>query len=79
MTVKFGSDKLDPFVNIQCGKKHIKDKENKKLKTCHPEFFKMYEVKAKFPEESELKIGIWDWDQVGSVLWYSEINWNRRR
>jgi len=62
----------------------IKDIENVKPHTLQPQFYKMYELKGVLPDDSELKVQVWDKDEVGAddfigetrydleMLWFSE-------
>ena len=68
----------DPYCVVSLGNTKISDiKGSKKnwnkdfpyneryLKsTCHPEFFRSYELKAKLPGASQLRVAVWDYDSI---------------
>eukprot|EP00003_Mantamonas_plastica_P023874 TRINITY_DN4363_c0_g1_i1.p1 TRINITY_DN4363_c0_g1~~TRINITY_DN4363_c0_g1_i1.p1 ORF type:complete len:910 (+),score=331.98 TRINITY_DN4363_c0_g1_i1:865-3594(+) len=60
--------KADPYVTMWNGtgeKNKINDKENGCMETLTPQFFKMYELDAVLPGNSELHIELYDYDMIG--------------
>jgi len=78
----------DPYLVLTNGKQEIKDKENVKLKTLQPEYYKLYTFRGSLPEENELKVKLYDKDDIGAdefmgetkydleMLWFSE-DWRK--
>jgi len=54
----------NPYLRIHLGGTKIKDVEQAKQNTCRPMFYKCYELKPQFPNETELEIAVWDNDKI---------------
>lgn len=79
----------DPYLVISTGKQIIKDKENVKKKTLQPEFYKLYQFRGNLPEEHELKVQVYDKDELDAddfmgetkydleMLWFSD-EWRKK-
>jgi len=74
----------DPYLRLTTGKQFIKDLENVKVHTLQPEYYKLHTIFGNLPEENELKIQLYDKDDVGAdefmgetkydleMLWFSD-------
>jgi hypothetical protein len=74
----------DPYLILSTGKQVFKDIDNVKEKTLQPEYYKMYTLRGNLPEEHQLKVQLYDKDQIGAdefmgetkydleMLWFSD-------
>jgi len=63
---KDADDSNNPYISITLGKKTTKDVNETKQATSRPQFYKCYELRCSFPEETLLTVGVWDWDKAST-------------
>ncbi|KAJ8737899.1 hypothetical protein PYW08_000494 [Mythimna loreyi] len=56
--------KLDPYVAISCGRKHLGDRKNHAKNTQNPIFGKMYEFRCSLPDDYLLTVSLYDYDTI---------------
>ncbi|KAF9407187.1 hypothetical protein HW555_012702, partial [Spodoptera exigua] len=64
LVAKAFSGKLDPYVAISCGSKHLGDRKNHVKNTLNPIFGKMYEFRCTLPDDYLLTVSLYDYDAV---------------
>ncbi|ESN95703.1 hypothetical protein HELRODRAFT_114638 [Helobdella robusta] len=73
--------KADPYIVIKLGQTTINDKENYISKQLNPVFGKCFEVEAIFPQDSLLRVQVYDWDLIGAddiIGWETVIDLENR-
>ncbi|PZC81246.1 otoferlin [Helicoverpa armigera] len=64
LVAKAFTGKLDPYVAISCGNKHLGDRKSHVKNTLNPIFGKMYEFRCTLPDDYLLTVSLFDYDTV---------------
>ena len=55
--------KADPYLKCTVGKFHVSCRKKHIKATLKPDFFEFFEIPLLIPGESQLKLGVYDWDR----------------
>eukprot|EP00004_Rigifila_ramosa_P003995 TRINITY_DN1437_c1_g3_i2.p1 TRINITY_DN1437_c1_g3~~TRINITY_DN1437_c1_g3_i2.p1 ORF type:complete len:1074 (-),score=257.30 TRINITY_DN1437_c1_g3_i2:75-3296(-) len=66
LMAKDGNGLADPFLKIKLGTTLIDDEKAHLRETVQPEFYKMFELNTTLPGPSQLEIGVWDYNILGT-------------
>ena len=64
--------KADPYLKCTVGKFHVSCRKKHIKATLKPDFFEFFEIPLLIPGESQLKLGVYDWDRFhlpGPFIW----------
>ncbi|XP_026747253.1 otoferlin-like isoform X2 [Trichoplusia ni] len=64
LVAKAFTGKLDPYVAISCGNKHLGDRKSYVKNTLNPVFGKMYEFRCTLPDDYLLTVSLYDYDVI---------------
>ncbi|CAH0577888.1 unnamed protein product [Chrysodeixis includens] len=64
LVAKAFTGKLDPYVAISCGNKHLGDRKSYIKNTLNPVFGKMYEFRCTLPDDYLLTVSLYDYDVI---------------
>uniref|UniRef100_A0A2A4JU35 C2 domain-containing protein n=1 Tax=Heliothis virescens TaxID=7102 RepID=A0A2A4JU35_HELVI len=64
LVAKAFTGKLDPYVAISCGDKHLGDRKSHVKNTLNPIFGKMYEFRCTLPDDYLLTVSLFDYDTI---------------